>query len=350
MSTLISVIIPVYNVREYLPQCLDSVIRQTYQNIEILVVDDGSTDGSLLICDEFAGKDPRIRVIRAVHGGISAARNIGIENANGVYLTFFDGDDWMEPDAIDTYVRIAKQTGADISCIGSSTEYVDRTHHPKIGLPTDVGETVELDDGRKVRVFRGGDVLTAYVNSQFREVVWNKMFRAEVCAGIRFAEGRTYEDVDLTWRIMKNLAESGGTAAALPDELIRSRMRRSSITHTYSLKNIVDHWLAQYGRYEGLPEYQDRYIGACLTAVGRMWMSYSGFSKDDQKKAEETIRQMQAFSRANRRKVLRGKHSRYIKMVCLLSQTRTPLAMELGARWGRRRHAVRRREKGELFV
>ena len=261
MSTLISVIIPVYNVREYLPQCLDSVIRQTYQNIEILVVDDGSTDGSLLICDEFAGKDPRIRVIRAVHGGISAARNIGIENANGVYLTFFDGDDWMEPDAIDTYVRIAKQTGADISCIGSSTEYVDRTHHPKIGLPTDVGETVELDDGRKVRVFRGGDVLTAYVNSQFREVVWNKMFRAEVFAGIRFAEGRTYEDVDLTWRIMKNLAESGGTAAVMPDELIHSRMRRSSITHTHSLKNIVDHWLAQYGRYEGFPEYQDRYIG-----------------------------------------------------------------------------------------
>ena len=350
MSTLISVIIPVYNVREYLPQCLDSVIRQTYQNIEILVVDDGSTDGSLLICDEFAGKDPRIRVIRAVHGGISAARNIGIENANGVYLTFFDGDDWMEPDAIDTYVRIAKQTGADISCIGSSTEYVDRTHHPKIGLPTDVGETVELDDGRKVRVFRGGDVLTAYVNRQFREVVWNKMFRAEVFAGIRFAEGRTYEDVDLTWRIMKNLAESGGTAAVLSDELIHSRMRRSSITHTHSLKNIVDHWLAQYGRYEGLTEYRDRYIGACFMVVGWMWMSYSGFSKEDKQKAEETIRQMKAFSRANRRKVMRGKYPRYIRMVCLLSQTSSQLAMELGARWGRRRHPVRRGEKGELFV
>ena len=79
-------------------------------------------------------------------------------------------------------------------------------------------------------------------------------------------------------------------------------------------------------------------------------MSYSGFSKDDQKKAEETIRQMQAFSRANRRKVLRGKHSRYIKRVCLLSQTSSPLAMEHGARWGRQRHPVRRGEKGELFV
>ena len=93
MSTLISVIIPVYNVSAYLPQCLNSVIGQTYQNLEIIVVEDGSSDGSLLICEEYAEKDSRIHVIRAAHGGISAARNIGIENANGVYLTFFDSDD-----------------------------------------------------------------------------------------------------------------------------------------------------------------------------------------------------------------------------------------------------------------
>lgn len=84
--------------------------------------------------------------------------------------------------------------------------------------------------------------------------------------------------------------------------------------------------------------------------VGWMWMSYSGFSKEDKQKAEETIRQMKVFSRANLRKVMRGKYPRYIRMVCLLSQTSSPLAMELGARWGRRRHPVRRGEKGELFV
>ena len=149
---------------------------------------------------------------------------------------------------------------------------------------------------------------------------------------------------------MKNLAESGGTAAVLSDELIHSRMRRSSITHTYSLKNIEDHWLAQYGRYVGLSEYQDWYIGSCMMVVGWMWMSYSRFSRDDKRRAEKTIREMKAFSRANLRKVMRGKYPRYIKMVCLLSQTRTPLAMELGARWGKRRHASKRRDKGELFV
>ena len=350
MELLISIIVPVYNVSKYLPQCLDSVIHQTYQNLDIIVVDDGSTDGSGPICDFYEGKDPRIRVFRSDHRGVSAARNIGIGNAKGAYITFIDSDDWVEPDTIEAYVTTAVQTEADITCVKSSSEFIGRTIHPKIGLPTDVGETVNLDDGREVRVFRGSDVLTAYVNRQFREVLWNKMFRAEVFAEIRFPDGRTYEDVSLTWRIMKMLAESGGTVSVLSKELIHARMRGSSITHTYSLKNIEDHWLAQYGRYVGLSEYQDWYIGACLMVVGWMWMSYSRFSRDDKRRAEKTIREMQAFSRANLRKVMRGKYPRYIKMVCLLSQTRTPLAMELGARWGKRRHASKRRDKGELFV
>lgn len=350
MELLISIIVPVYNVSKYLPQCLDSVIHQTYQNLDIIVVDDGSTDGSGPICDFYAGKDPRIRVFRSDHRGVSAARNIGIGNAKGAYITFIDSDDWVEPDTIEAYVTTAVQTEADITCVKSSSEFIGRTIHPKIGLPTDVGETVNLDDGREVRVFRGSDVLTAYVNRQFREVLWNKMFRAEVFAEIRFPDGRTYEDVSLTWRIMKMLAESGGTVSVLSEELIHARMRGSSITHTYSLKNIEDHWLAQYGRYVGLSEYQDWYIGACMMVVGWMWMSYSRFSRDDKRRAEKTIREMQAFSKANLRKVMRGKYPRYIKMVCLLSQTRTPLAMELGARWGKRRHASKRRDKGELFV
>lgn len=215
MELLISIIVPVYNVSKYLPQCLDSVIHQTYQNLDIIVVDDGSTDGSGPICDFYEGKDPRIRVFRSDHRGVSAARNIGIGNAKGAYITFIDSDDWVEPDTIEAYVTTAVQTEADITCVKSSSEFIGRTIHPKIGLPTDVGETVNLDDGREVRVFRGSDVLTAYVNRQFREVLWNKMFRAEVFAEIRFPDGRTYEDVSLTWRIMKMLAESGGTVSVL---------------------------------------------------------------------------------------------------------------------------------------
>ena len=124
MELLISIIVPVYNVSKYLPQCLDSVIHQTYQNLDIIVVDDGSTDGSGPICDFYEGKDPRIRVFRSDHRGVSAARNIGIGNAKGAYITFIDSDDWVEPDTIEAYVTTAVQTEADITCVYSKHQIV----------------------------------------------------------------------------------------------------------------------------------------------------------------------------------------------------------------------------------
>ena len=96
---LLSVIVPVYNIkREYLERCIASICNQTYKNLEILLVDDGSTDGSGAVCDEFAKKDERIRVFHKENGGSSSARNLGIENATGEYLGFIDSDDFIEPD------------------------------------------------------------------------------------------------------------------------------------------------------------------------------------------------------------------------------------------------------------
>ena len=97
MRELISVIIPVYNVAEYLPQCLDSVVSQTYRNLEIITVDDGSTDGSGTICDQYAEKDSRFRVIHKANGGVSSARNEGLKTAVGDLIGFVDADDWIEP-------------------------------------------------------------------------------------------------------------------------------------------------------------------------------------------------------------------------------------------------------------
>ena len=93
----ISLIIPIYNVREYIEQCLDSVIAQDYENFEILLVDDGSTDGSEAVCDSYADKDPRIKVFHTENKGLSCARNIALDAAQGEYISFLDGDDWMEP-------------------------------------------------------------------------------------------------------------------------------------------------------------------------------------------------------------------------------------------------------------
>lgn len=111
----ISLIIPVYNVEKYLEQCLQSILVQSYTNLEIIIVNDGSTDGSLNICNAFAAKDRRIKVLTQLNGGVSVARNAGIEVATGNYLAFVDSDDWLEPDMVEKMVaEISKKPTLDL--------------------------------------------------------------------------------------------------------------------------------------------------------------------------------------------------------------------------------------------
>ena len=122
-NELISIIIPVYNVRSYLARCLDSVLKQTYKNLEIIVVDDGSTDGSAKICDEYAEKDARIRVIHRGNNGVSSARNLGKEIATGKWLSFVDADDTIEPEFCEEMLRCAKDKCVDYVCSGYKRVY-----------------------------------------------------------------------------------------------------------------------------------------------------------------------------------------------------------------------------------
>ncbi len=118
MNSLISVIIPVYNIKEYLPRCVESVCAQTYKNLEILLVDDGSTDGTGALCDELAGKDGRIRVYHKENGGSSSARNLGIKKAHGEYLGFVDSDDYIEPDMYEKLINVLTENKGLIAQIG----------------------------------------------------------------------------------------------------------------------------------------------------------------------------------------------------------------------------------------
>ena len=114
-NSLISVIVPVYNVEKYLPQCLNSIINQTYKNIEVVLVDDGSTDDSGNICEEYKKNDERIIVVHQKNSGLSAARNVGIEISTGEYITFIDSDDYISPDYIENLYSALEQYSADIA-------------------------------------------------------------------------------------------------------------------------------------------------------------------------------------------------------------------------------------------
>lgn len=114
---LITIIIPVYNVEKYLRECIDSVIAQTYKNLEIILVDDGSIDKSGEICDEYSKKDSRIRVIHKKNGGLSDARNVALDIAKGEYIGFIDSDDYIEKDMFETLYKLAEKYHAEISSI-----------------------------------------------------------------------------------------------------------------------------------------------------------------------------------------------------------------------------------------
>ena len=117
-EALVSVVIPIYNIKSYLDRCIKSIVHQTYTNLEIILVDDGSTDGCAECCDEWSEKDPRIKVIHKENAGLGMARNTGIENAGGRYLCFFDGDDYVELDTVQQIVACAEQNNADLVLFG----------------------------------------------------------------------------------------------------------------------------------------------------------------------------------------------------------------------------------------
>ena len=121
----ISITVPVYNTSFFLKQCLDSLLNQSLMNIEFIIVDDGSTDSSGLICDEYAKKDPRFKVIHKENGGLASARQIGLENAKGDYIIVCDSDDWVEPDMYEKLYKKAIETDADIVTCGYFAEYSD---------------------------------------------------------------------------------------------------------------------------------------------------------------------------------------------------------------------------------
>ena len=334
-TPLVSVIIPVYNVSRYLPQCLDSVTGQTYQNLEIVIVDDESTDGSGSICAHYAERDDRIRLIRSENRGISSARNRGLEKISGTFIAFLDSDDWIEPHTIETLVRAARQTDADIVVANRSFEYV--------------GKTIRSDvRSKRAHTYYEQDILGAFAEGKFRDIVWNKLYASACFGSTRFPEGHTYEDVCVTWKLMKSLAENGGAVTVLGEELFHHRVRKSSISHTWTVNNIRSSWRAYLAKYRALPDYQEQLLPQCIESITRMWISYPGYSKKEKENAQKTIREMQAFSKKNIFRIMRGNYSKSVKMTCLLSQTRSLPAMWI-AIWENKLRQVLEAEHYILF-
>lgn len=189
-NPLISVIVPVYNVAAWLPRCVDSVLTQTYQNLEILLIDDGSTDASGEICDAYAEKDPRIRAIHKKNGGLSSARNAGLDVSNGQYIGFVDSDDWIEPEMYAEMLALMVRNEAQLVCAGRYDVDGD-TGKKTIGLCPKRQECITGEE------LAGRLFLWDHCDSS----ACDKLYRWELFDGIRYPEGKTCEDVPVTYRL-----------------------------------------------------------------------------------------------------------------------------------------------------
>lgn len=327
---VVSVIIPVYNTSAYLAQCLESVIGQTYRNLDIIVIDDGSTDGSGIMCDRYADSDPRIRVFHMDNKGISASRNFGIEKAAGRYLAFVDSDDWMERNAIQILIEAAERFDADIVTAYCFDEYVGRTSAVQTNLEEERGVS-------------GQDVLPLFASGDLKHVVWNKLFRAECLSGHRFPEGCIYEDVATTWKIMKELAGSGGVVATVPQCLFHYRVRKSSVSHSSSFRNLADSWAAYRGKFEGLYEYREYLYPECIGQIAKMWKNYTGFNREERKLARPIVREMRDFSRENYCFVRNGNYPKSIKRAFAVTRFSSPAVMFSYRLAGKILHLVKKR-------
>ena len=231
-SGTISVIVPVYNVEEYLPRCLESILGQTYRDLQVILVDDGSTDGSSRLCAEFAERDPRIECIRISNSGVSAARNRGLEAAKGRWIGFVDADDYIDAGFYETLVTHLTHSDKQIVCCGVRAEDTE-------------GNRIERFKGRRLPAgeqdFDRDDALLRYLNPGTRILywaVWNKLYSAELLKGIAFENGRVIaEDFDFTLRCF--LRSDG--LRYIPDELYHYLVRPgSAITGSRFSKNSFD--------------------------------------------------------------------------------------------------------------
>lgn len=188
MHDLISVIIPVYKVEKYLCRCVDSVLEQTYTNMEIILVDDGSPDNCPVMCDEYARQDSRVKVIHQENAGLSGARNAGIDMAQGQWLAFVDSDDYLAADFLERLYQACVDTGSSLSVC--RWEYVR-------------GETISEHGTGETRVYTGREMLAnLYVpDGAYFVVAWNKLYRKELFEDIRYPLGRIHEDEATTYRI-----------------------------------------------------------------------------------------------------------------------------------------------------
>lgn len=225
MADLISIIVPVYNVEKYLDQCVESIINQTYKELEIILIEDGSPDNCALICDSWAKKDDRIKVFHVDNGGSARARNIGLLHAKGKYVGFVDADDFLMPSMYEILYKLAINSSAEITECGYYKVTSDVVHNSLNNL-----------EGKTIRTFNTAEALLENVrDTVVQQVVWNKLYLRRIIGNTFFTEGKYIDDEFWTYKIIGSAKKIVSTT----EKLYCYRQQEASMMHqSFSLRRM----------------------------------------------------------------------------------------------------------------
>ena len=291
MDKLVSVILPVYGVEKYLPECVDSLLAQTYENLEIILVDDASPDRCGAICDDYAARDSRVRVIHKENGGAASARNAGLDAARGTYVCFVDSDDTVEAD----YVQTLLETLGDGDMAMCGFYFRSRSgSQPEILAPG---------------IYDREGFLKRFLEDWSCSLLWNKLFRRDCIGSLRMEEGHRVDDEFFTYRVALNCRKTVVTAKCLyhyrmrgssvmqDDSAVKERMMLDRIAYNVDRCRIVS---------AEIPALKALYFRHTLDTLTRYW-----FHSKDMLTAQQKIRQ---WVRAHTADILRMHGSLGCKM------------------------------------
>lgn len=281
MGEKISIIVPIYNVEKYLNRCIESIVNQTYQNLEIILVDDGSPDQCPAICDQWALKDSRIKVIHKENGGLSDARNKGMEIASGDYIGFIDSDDWIHFQMYEKLYHILKQENADI--VSCDFQRVNRIENKEMNYYKEDGEIKSYCTEKALEAL--------IIEHGLQQVVWNKLYKRDLLDNIYFPYGKYNEDEFWSYQV---IARAKKTVTTSYQGYYYFQRQDSIIGDTYSLKRL-DGLEGKIHRQAFIDQHFSK-----LSGISRLNLFYSHcyayqcclrcLKKDEMKIAHEKIR------------------------------------------------------------
>lgn len=279
---LISIIVPVYRVEDYLDKCLSSLVGQTYENLEILLVDDGSPDRSGERCDQWAARDSRIQVIHQENGGAGKARNAALDIARGEFIGFVDSDDYIAPRMYEHLYGLMTEETDIVECVGLATG--------DDGCPLDADAAPEL-----IRVDRVEAMRLNIRDEMFTQLIWNKLYRRSVIGEIRFPEGKLIDDEFFTYKVIGNARQLVHSSCCL----YAYRQQPGSVMHKpYSLRRLqgVEAYRERLDYLqERMPELMyEAKVGLFFACVYAMQMTMLWLTGEERERADSRIRQIVA--------------------------------------------------------